>query len=168
MSAGDAAGGSVLRGTSSTSRTLCQRELAALRPAVPGPARPRKAPVPAAQVTSGIACFCGERFALAQALEFMIHLRAEVGADLARLERQREYYRERDRERRKDPEWRERERERDRERWKDPEWRARKRERDRELRKDPEYRARMNEYQRERRRAKREAAQRAAAPDVAP
>ena len=130
----------MLRGTSSATRTMDQREIAALRPAAAPPARPRKAPAPARQVTSGIVCFCGERFAESQALAFMLHLRAEVGADLARLERQREYYRERDRERRKDPEWRERANER-------------RNERRKERRKDPEYRARMNERQLERRKA---------------
>ena len=139
--------GSVLRGTSSATRTMDQREIAALRPAAAPPARPRKAPAPARQVTSGIACFCGERFAETEALAFMLHLRAEVGDDLARLERRRARNREYERERRKDPEWRERRNERR----KDPEYRARERANERERRKDPEYRARMNERERERR-----------------
>lgn len=59
-------------------------EIAAMRPITePKPRAPRKAASPALrQVTNGIVCFCGERFGEHQALEFMLHLRAEVG-DLA-------------------------------------------------------------------------------------
>lgn len=152
--------GSVLRGTSSTTRTMDEREMAALRPAVAAPKRPRKPPVKR-EVTNGIVCFCGERFAESQALEFMIHLRAEVGADLAVLQRRREYHSDYYRERRKDPEYRARESEQQRERRKDPGYRARQRESNRASRrermKDPEYRARQNELAR-RRKAKRAAA----------
>lgn len=71
-----------------------------LNGAIDGSARtkPRKAPAKPARgavVTSGIVCFCGERFSEDQALEFMKHLRAELGRDLAILERQRKRWRER-------------------------------------------------------------------------
>jgi hypothetical protein len=72
-----------LAGTSSAERTLDQRDLAAMRPqAAPRTRKPRSAPV-LREVTSGIVCFCGERFGEHQALEFMLHLRAEVGGVLS-------------------------------------------------------------------------------------
>lgn len=82
--------GSRLAGTSSSTRTLGTRDLMALRPARESPRRQRaRAKGPRREVTSGIACFCGERFAESQALEFMLHLRAEVGDELQVLERRR-------------------------------------------------------------------------------
>jgi len=53
------------------------------------PRRPRSAPV-LREVISGIVCFCGERFSEGQALEFMLHLRAEVGDTLSWAAHQRE------------------------------------------------------------------------------
>ena len=89
---------SKLRRTSGPERTLTQRELAAMRPAAAVARRRQPSGIPALrEVTSGIVCFCGERFGENQALEFMLHLRKEVGEDLAQLESyraaQREYSR---------------------------------------------------------------------------
>lgn len=80
--------GNKLVGYSSETRTIDQREMARLRPAKKNAPRPRAKPI-LREVTSGIVCFCEERFGEHQALEFMLHLRAEIGADLAKLERQR-------------------------------------------------------------------------------
>jgi len=86
----------LLRGHSSDIRTLDSRDLAAMRPQVsPRRARrvPRPAPPalpPASEIVGGVVCFCGERFAETQALEFMRHLRAEVQADMEVLARFRE------------------------------------------------------------------------------
>lgn len=84
-----------------------------MRPmAEPKPRAARKGAGPALrQVTNGIVCFCGERFGESQALEFMLHLRAEYGEELGILERRRKYEREYwPRRRREDPEYLERER----------------------------------------------------------
>jgi hypothetical protein len=81
---------SKLRATSSAERTLDARDLAAMRPVVQPARKPKTASRPALrEVTSGIVCFCGERFGEAQALEFMLHLRAEVGEELGVLRRLR-------------------------------------------------------------------------------
>jgi hypothetical protein len=111
------------------------KEIAGLR-AIPEarPRAPRKAPVKRA-VSSGIVCFCGERFAESQALEFMLHLRAEVGEVLEwrerfltqnrlavrryrdeNIERVREQ-RERQSRLSQDPEWRKRKAEAERQRY---------------------------------------------------
>ena len=60
-------------------------EIAALRP-IPEPKPRRKRKTELRQVTNGIVCFCGERFGESDALDFMLHMRAEVGEDLAVLE----------------------------------------------------------------------------------
>jgi hypothetical protein len=92
-------GGSVLRGHSSGVRTLDAADLAAMRPQAPPRRRsrsrtaaPAAPPVPRASetVAAGVMCFCGQRFGPDQAVEFMIHLRAEVGEDLRQLDRFRE------------------------------------------------------------------------------
>src|SRR6266705_1062633 len=85
---------SELRHTSSPERTLEQRDLESLRPARENAPRPRK-PSVLREVTNGIVCFCGERFGESQALEFMLHLRAEVGEVLAEHEQKLELIRER-------------------------------------------------------------------------
>lgn len=163
---------SIPRYTSKAEGFRTAEEIEAMRPmAEPRPRAPRKAPNPGLrQVTSGIVCFCGERFGEHQALEFMLHLRAEVGEDLAALERRRARDRERRRENRTDPVRRELEAAYMRE-WRarklaDPEYREYRREQKntarRKLRADPEYRERENAADRERRarkKAEREAAQ---------
>jgi len=58
------------------------------------PRKPRSAPV-LREVTSGIVCFCGERFGESQALEFMLHLRAELGETLKWVAERKQYQRER-------------------------------------------------------------------------
>lgn len=88
-----------LVGHSSDIRTLDERDLAAMRPAKENTRRPRK-PSVLREVTSGIVCFCGERFGEHQALEFMLHLRAEVGETLSWVERKRRLMREQSRARR--------------------------------------------------------------------
>ena len=145
---------SKLTGVSSPERTLDQKDLAALRPAAPPrPRKPRTAP-PLREVTSGIVCFCGERFGEAQSLEFMLHLRAEVGEDLALLDRWRRSRREGQRRRLSDPEYRARHvaqgNKSRRERMADPEYRARVNAQRRERMADPEKRARKNTQNRER------------------
>jgi hypothetical protein len=128
------------------------------------PRRPRPAPV-LREVTSGIVCFCGERFGEHQALEFMLHLRAEVGEHLEKLERWRESYRQSHRRLREDPEWRERDKAQKRAYTarpevqaaqrayrRTPEYRARQRAHNRARRQDPEYRARENAQKAEYRR----------------
>jgi len=51
-------------------------------------------PPPASEtIFAGIVCFCGQRFGPEQAAGFMIHLRAEVGADLQLLAKVREWRR---------------------------------------------------------------------------
>jgi hypothetical protein len=130
----------LLRGHYSDTRSLGPDDLAAMRPAAPPrPRKPRAARVvPAPAVTpasdvvfGGIACFCGERFGPDRAAEFMLHLRAEVGGDLAELARIRE--------------WR-------RKVAGNPGYRARQAARVRERRAaDPEFRERLNAAQRERR-----------------
>ncbi len=127
-----------LRGTSSAGRTLDQRDLASLRPQIAPKPKPRRAAPVLREVTSGIVCFCGQRFGESEALEFMLHLRAEVGEVLN---------------------WQKRIRTRDRVRWArrkaDPENRARLNEQARASRArrmaDPEYRARLKEQDRARR-----------------
>ena len=79
-----------LRRTSGPERTLTQRELAAMRPAVETPRRQPRRVASRSEVTSGIICECGERFSEAQALEFMRHLRAEFGEILNWAARERE------------------------------------------------------------------------------
>lgn len=144
------------------------KEIAGLR-AIPE-ARPR-APRKQAEkrvVSSGMVCFCGERFSEAQALEFMKHLRAEVGGELAVLERVRAAHRvanmsaeQRNRKRSGDrienmsSERITRKRERNREHFRDryaddPEYRERKLESGRKYRNDPENLARKAAKQRER------------------
>ena len=104
------------------------------------------------EVTNGIVCFCGERFGEPQALEFMLHLRAEYGEVLEWRERQRAI-------RRKyaiKPEVREQRNALLRQQYRDdPEYRARKDERNRQYKRDrratdPEYRARERQRDRER------------------
>jgi hypothetical protein len=148
-----------LRGTSSATRTLTARELAAMRPgAVPkerAPRRPREAP----GIERSIACFCGEVFAEGQAVEFMLHLRAEVGDDLRLLAKVRQWrrnttsrpeYRARARAARArklaDPAVREERNRRERERRAaDPGHAERRREYERSRAADPGYRGRRNE-----------------------
>jgi hypothetical protein len=85
---------SELRGVSSPERTIGVQELASWRPAKESPKPERQTAKPTFRaVTTGIACFCGERFGESQALEFMLHLRAEVGENLAQLERFRDSHR---------------------------------------------------------------------------
>jgi hypothetical protein len=160
-----------LVGTSSSTRTLDERDLSSLRPAKENAPRPRK-PTVLREVTNGIVCFCGERFGESESLEFMLHLRAEVGEVLDWRERYRERERERHQKAWRDPEYRERQsrrkqqyaadpayrerererqRERNRKRWADPEYREAMNARSRELRADPEYRERYNAQTRERR-----------------
>ena len=80
-----------LRRTSSPERTLTQRELAAMRPAVETPRRQSRRVAPLREITSGVICFCcGERFGEAQALDFMLHLRAKFGETLSWAARERE------------------------------------------------------------------------------
>lgn len=98
---------SELRGVSSAERTLDARELASWRPAIPKAAPRSRKPSVLREVTNGIVCFCGERFGESQALEFMLHLRAEVGEDLDRVDRRRRRDRERQGERyASDPDYR--------------------------------------------------------------
>lgn len=137
-------------------------EIEAMRPvAAPKPRAPGTASNPRLrQVTNGIACFCGERFGEHQALEFMLHLRAEVGDVLKWREHTLSRERIKNRERNKDPEYRRRKRESQRERMKDPEYRERQLERMREYRKDPQNLKRKRELDREyraRKKAEREA-----------
>lgn len=73
---------SIPRYTSTAEGFRDAKELAALRPVRENTPRSRK-PRVLREVTSGIVCFCGERFGEAEALEFMLHLRAEVGEVLA-------------------------------------------------------------------------------------
>lgn len=132
---------SELRATSSRARTLDQRDLAALRPARENAPRQRK-PAVLREVTSGIVCFCGERFGESQALEFMLHLRGEVGADLEILERRRQRDRDLKQRHGADPEYRARQNASHRERYAtDSEYRLRIVERQRRRRADPEYRS---------------------------
>lgn len=164
-----------LVGTSSSTRTLDQRDLAALRPMpAPRPRASRKQPERRA-VANGIVCFCGERFAESQALEFMLHLRAEVGEVLMWRDRQRAYFLKRNkrpetyeyiREYVRRPEVRERrraylqrpevaERRRERQRGYNHQWRMQRQQ------EDPEWRERENAKARERyarRKAEREKA----------
>ncbi len=143
-----------LRHTSSSERTLEQRDLEVMRPARENAPRPRK-PSVLREVTTGIVCFCGERFGEQQALEFMLHLRAEVGEVLDWRERKLRQKRE-SRRRVETPEKRARKREHDRliqrRRMQDPEKRARHNEQaalsQRRRMQDPEYRARRNEQHR--------------------
>ena len=166
-----------LVGYSSSDRTLDARDLASLRPARANTPRKKAKPV-RREVTSGIVCFCGERFSEDRAL------RAEVGEVLEWREKilararggaakQRERMR-------SDPALRakrnERERRRYAERMADPELRGKRNERDRQRRAavssegranrneierqyrremfaEPERRARRNEYHREYQRA---------------
>ena len=129
------------------------REIESLRPmAEPKPRAPRKAANPALrQVTNGIVCFCGERFGESQALEFMLHLRAEVGEVLEWAGSKRTVIREASRRRRADPETRERLNRQQRERMRDPERRERKYARERERTKTPEVHTKRMEGQRQRR-----------------
>jgi hypothetical protein len=84
---------SELRAVSSAERTLDPRTLAAMRSASQRKAAQRRmAQSPAPEVTSGIVCFCGERYAEDQALEFMLHLRAEYGEVLEWQEKVRGYW----------------------------------------------------------------------------
>ena len=145
-----------------------KREIAGLRVIPqPKPRAPRKAPVKR-DITTEITCFCGERFQLAQAKEFMLHLRAEVGEVLDWKENLRKSqrashkrYREKpeirerskqwQREYRGKPQIRERIAEQRREREAvNPELRERKRARDRLRYSTPEYRERRREYDRAR------------------
>ena len=90
-------------------------EIAALRPARENAPKQRAKPI-LREVTNGIVCYCGQRFSEGQALDFMLHLRSEVGNDLAYLERRRAESRERGRRLGADPEWRARKNQRARER----------------------------------------------------
>lgn len=144
-----------LVGSFGPERDLDEQQLAEMRPAIQSAPRPRKPRVPR-ELTSGIECFCGERFGEHQALEFMLHLRAEMGEYLRRVEHTRKYVREyQARRRTNDPEWRERRSAAIRaRRANDPEWREHKNAEVREwhARKqaDPEYRAQKNARNRER------------------
>jgi hypothetical protein len=142
---------SVPRYTSTAEGFRDAKELARLRPVKANAPRPRKPAGKPAVVASGIVCFCGERFSEAQSLEFMKHLRAEVGRDLALVNRRRAYYREWMKEYSKRPGVRERATERERERIAtDPEYRERRHAAARERSRNPEVRARANERKRER------------------
>lgn len=89
--------GSELRAVSSAERTLDPRTLAAMRSAGQRKARQRRiAQSSAPEISSGIVCFCGERFEEDRALEFMLHLRAEYGEVLEWQERVRRYWRQAD------------------------------------------------------------------------
>lgn len=148
--------GSRLVGTSSAERTLDQRDLSSLRPARENAPRPRK-PSVLREVTTGIVCFCGERFGEHQALEFMLHLRAEVGEVLDWRERTLTRKRELQRQMRADPERWERELVKAREYWQrrhaDPQYRERELAKGREYQRqryaDPQYRERLNARRRE-------------------
>jgi hypothetical protein len=100
--------------------------------------RRRTAPEAVREVTGGIVCFCGKRFGEDEALELMLHLRAEYGEELARAERIREYWRGADRKRNADPAKRAARREK---------YKARIRER----RDDPELGGLITDLERERR-----------------
>ena len=124
-------------------------EIAALRPmAEPKPRAPRKTTAKPS-VSSGIVCFCGVRFSEAQSLEFMLHLRAEVGEDLAVLERLRDRRRKDSRRRYADPVIGARIREQMAEYRRTPEQLARKAEYDRRRREDPAIRERKREQGRQ-------------------
>jgi hypothetical protein len=158
--------GSVPRYTSKAEGFRTAEEIAAMRPvAAPKPRALRKAGNPGLrQVTNGIVCFCGERFGEAQSLEFMLHLRAEVGEHLARAERLRAYSRNYHKEHSTDPEWRKARSVRETARAAarkatDPEWAERRRAQQRES--DRRHREERNARRRERRareKAEREAA----------
>ena len=105
-----------LVGYSSSERTLDARALASLRPARENAPKQQAKPVVHA-VTNGIVCYCGRRFGEADALKFMLHLKAEVGDDLTHLEQRRAAAREQQQRWRSDPENRARKNQRARERW---------------------------------------------------
>jgi hypothetical protein len=149
--------GSRLVGTSSAERTLDQRDLSSLRPARENAPRPRK-PTVLREVTNGVVCLpehggkpCGRRFGEHQALDFMLHLRAEVGEDLTVLERWRERQRkQRNRRYATDPEVRRKKSERERARYhNDPDYRERVLAQQRTRKLTPEQRAAKTEYQRQ-------------------
>jgi hypothetical protein len=152
---------SIPRYTSTADGFRTADEIAALRPVKANAPRPRKASAQRAMVSTGIVCFCSERFSESQALEFMKHLRAEVGDDLAVLERKRQSERRRTREylkrKAEDPEWREqsraRRRARERRRNENPEYHERQKERKRieqaRKRANPDLRASVNQQRRE-------------------
>lgn len=101
-------------------------------------------------------CFCGERFGQSEAIEFMLHVRAEVGERVATLERRRDRSRAANARYRQQPEAQERRNEYFREYHQRPEVKLREQERERgraayrAARKrerranDPEYRERVN------------------------
>lgn len=139
--------------STSADRTRDAEEIASLRPVTvaKGPrSRPARRPT---EVANGIVCFCGQRFTEAQALAFMLHLRAEVGEVLewrAEVRRRgREYQRNR---RATDPDWVEQKKANDRARYQDPEVaehaKAAARERYRQLAQDPEWREQKNQRHR--------------------
>lgn len=86
---------SVLRGTSSSTRTLTARDLAAMRPDRTGARqrRPAERAREASAAVRGVVCLCGRPFGEDEAVEFMLHLRAEVGADLRLLAKVRQWRR---------------------------------------------------------------------------
>jgi hypothetical protein len=131
-----------------------------MRPAAPAkPRTPRKQAEKRA-VTGGIVCFCGERFTESQALEFMLHLRAEVGEVLEWRRNFKERHRKscrgyRQRRWREDPEFRAKETARTT----SPEANEKRRERYALLRSTPGYQPRkrkpLTDEQRERRNERR-------------
>jgi len=161
----------LLRGTYSDTRSLGPEDLAAMRPALPP--RPRKArakmpqrvSAPAEPVTVSVQCFCGRVFEQADAVEFMRHLREEVGDSLEELARIRRWrkattsspeYRQRSaarkRERRAtEPGFAERLNAAQRERRQRPEVKAARREYEASRRADPQWRERRNAAQQQRR-----------------
>ena len=159
------ADGSELRAVSSAERTLDARTLAAMRSVAQRKGRQRRADPQSLvrEVTSGIVCFCGERFSEDRALEFMLHLRAEYGEVLEWQEKVRESWRRSQRRFTADPDNRaasnERRSRRQRERRADPELGGLVTELEREARlrwlSDPEKKAallaRKRAYARERR-----------------
>lgn len=69
-----------------------EAEIEALRPIpTPKPRKPRSASA-LREVTSGIVCFCGERFWEGEGENFLRHLRDEVGEDLAMVQRLKARY----------------------------------------------------------------------------
>lgn len=173
MSAPDGLQDWLLRGTYSDKRSLGPQDLAAMRPSLPP--RPRKArakmpprvSAPAEPVTVSVRCFCGQVFEQADAVEFMRHLRDEVGdslEELARIKRWRRTttsspeYRERantrKRERRSaEPGFAEKLNAAQRERRKQPQAQAARREYEAGKRADPQWRERRNAAQQQRRQA---------------
>lgn len=85
--------GSIPRYTSTADGFRTAEEIAALRPVAPARPRSPREKTEKREVTSGIVCFCGERFSEDRALEFMLHLCAEAGNVLRWYELRLEYTR---------------------------------------------------------------------------